>query len=320
MRKAVSRKLIAFSAVGVFVCLLAGCGALGGSYKDDEQAVQQVNSINSRISSGVTLTAEDAEALRAIYEKYPDSKEVRAVYQQLLINRGDWGTLEKVIAAIPPSQQTDSERLNLAKVHFKLGNFEKVVETLNDMPGEPDVERAVLLGRALFSLGKYDEAAAALDSRWEEIRNGKNPDGLIARGLIYFHKGENSKALEVLNAALIEDPGSIPANNAISRVYASMGDDEKAREHLKLVQESFDRMTNDERAKTAVVSKLRKFQEAYQNKDFREVIRLGKELEPSLEPRNRLALYKYLFEAYKTLGMEKEALETMNKAKELSGR
>jgi tetratricopeptide (TPR) repeat protein len=302
------------------VLVAAGCGDDESSFFADPGASQIVATLSEKVASGAKPSSEDTASIRSIYEKYPTSKTVREIYKRVLIGIEDWHSLEQFLSAAPASDRNADHDLLLGKVYMKLGRYDDAVGILKSLPQEMDDERASMLGNAYFRLGKYAEAASILDANWKLISDRKNLDGLITRGLVYFHVGKNEKAIEVLNSALAVDQNSIAANNALNRIYAKLGDEEKAREYSRRVENAYAKMTENERGKTRMVDRFYRLREAFDGKQYAEAITLAKELLDTADPRSKVALYQYLYGSYKALGMQKDADEILLKAKELGSK
>lgn len=308
---------VRFVLVFLCACFCISCQTDENALQEDATAKATINQVSQVLKSGQKPTSEDFEQLKSVYEKYPDSESTRQTYKSALIVREDWAALEKFLTAIPAAKLTDDDKLNLGKTYIKLGRYNDAVETLKPFENGNNLEAKTLLANAYFHLGKYAEAKPLLDSNWEQIIKDKRIDDITLRGMIYFHEKENEKAIETLEKALEFMPDNISAANGLSRVYAAKGETEKAEEYLAKVQQSFDKLTAEERRKTYLVEKFYKLQEAYKAKRFQEVIDLANDVLPEAEARNKAALYQYLFNSYQALGMQKEAQEILVKAKQM---
>ena len=304
--------------------LVLTCVVLCISCQSDETALQNdatakltVNKTSQMLTSGQKIKAEQIEAIKAVYEKYPNSKTALQTYKSALIIREDWASLEKLLTKIPFSEMSDDDKVNLGKTYMRLGRYKDAIEILKTFEKGNSLENKVLLATAYFRLGKYNEAKPIFDANWEQILTEKKAPEVSMRGMIYFYEKENEKAIDTLKKALEIDPNNISAANGLSRVYSAQGETEKAEEYLAKVQESFDKMTAEETRKTNIVGKLYKLQEAYKAKRFQEVINLSKELLPQVDARNKGTIMQYLFNSYQALGMTKEAQEVLAKAKQM---
>ncbi len=306
------------------ILLIFACTIFCISCQTDETALQNdatakvtINNTNQILNSGQKLKAEDFEALKAVYEKYPNSETALQTYKSTLITRSDWASLEKLLKEIPAANLSEEDKINLGKTYIKLGRYRDAIETLKPLESMNNLEIKTILANAYFQLADYEQAKPLFDSNWEMIIKEKRANDVAMRGMIYFYEKETEKAIEALEKALELDSSNITAANGLSRIYAAKGETEKAEEYLARVQQSFDIMTADETRKTKIVSQFYKLQEAYKAKRFQEVINVSKELLPEADTRNKAALMQYLFNSYQALGMQKEAQEIMAQAKQM---
>lgn len=289
--------------------------------RNDEKAVQadapasaEISRINQQIAAKQKLTQKDIDSIREIYARYPQAKSVRQTLQTALISREDWGSLEKLLLEIPAGELTREDKTNLGKVYLKLGRYGEAADTLRPLEDGSDPEIRFLLANAYFNSGSYDEAKKLLDDSWENIISEKRVSEMTFRGMIYFYQNEPEKAAEILRKVIEIDPANIAALNGLSRIYGARGDREKAEEYLARVQQTFDRVTAEERRRTKFVETIYKLKEAYQAQRFEEVIELANQAIPEADAANRAALYQYLYNSYRALGRQKEAQEALAKA------
>jgi tetratricopeptide (TPR) repeat protein len=284
------------------------------SLQDDKQALETISRISKTFSIGQKPSNEDFALLKQVLLRYPQSQTVRQVYKLALVKREDWESLKKMLAATPFDELSKEDQKNLGNASYKLGNYADAVEVLEKLADGNDREVISVLANSYFYLGNYLEAKLLLDRNWERIKNEKLVSEITLRGLIYFYENETDKAIETLKFALEIRPDNIPAANAISRIYAARGEPEVAAKYLEQVQKSFDKATAEERQKTNVVEKFYKLQDAYQAQRFQEVIDLANEVLPQADPKNKPALYQFLYNSHAALGHEKEAQEALEKA------
>ena len=303
----------------VLICLLfvVSCQSDEDALQSDTKAKAEINRVSQLMQKGQKLTRKDIDAIKQIYADFPTSETARKTLKNAYILREDWASLEKLFNETPASELSVEDKTTLAKVYIKLGRYNDAVETLKNLEDQNSLESRSLLANAYFHLGKYDEAKSLIDNSWQEILKNKKIDDIVVRGMIYFYQKENDKAVETLKKALEINPQSIPANNALSRIYSAQGETEKAEEYLAKVQQGFDKMTADERQKTNYVEKIYKLQEAYKAKRFEEVITLANELLPEADARNKAAMYQYLYNSYLALGKQKKAQEVLVKARQM---
>lgn len=285
--------------------------------KADASASQAINQANIFLQNRQKLSPENFDKIKKIYKQYPTSKTVQDTYRAALIIKEDWAILVDFFKQIPESKLTVEDKINLAKAYIKLGRYNDSSETLKPLAGQNNLEVKTLLANAYFHLGKYDESKRLIDENWQQILNEKKSDEIALRGMIYFYQGDTEKAIETLNKSIEFNPDHLPSYNGLSRVYASKGEQTKAEENLKKVQEIFNKVTADERRKTIMVEKSYKLQDAYQAKRFQEVIDLANELLPEADAKTKVVLYQFQYNSFQALGKQTEAQEVLLKAKQL---
>lgn len=305
------------TAIFLTAVLFSSCTSAGADLQGDATAKSVTEAAARKMRSGFKLSPQEFSAVKAAYDKYPAAEQLSDVYRQALIQREDWAALEKFLISTK-RVKSEKDRLLLGKVYLKLGKYSEAEKVLSEIDSPPDTERALLLADALFHTGKLEKAAELLDEFWPQIVKQKNKEGLILRGLIHFYEGENGKAIEVLNSVLEIDPDSIPAHNALSRIYAKTGDEAQAAEHSKAVERSYKKLTENEVRKGRMVDQFYKLQEAYKAGRHSDVITQANRLISTADPRNKAALYQYLYRSYLALGKKAEAADALQKARQFS--
>ncbi len=311
---AIEQKIYAVFVISA--CLLwTACSNDETRLASDAEKTAQLRQLGSRLDSGFRLSVEEFDALRSIYEEFPGSSSARTVYEKALIQRKDWGTLAAFYEA-GRKFDPESER-NLAKTYIKLGKYERALEVASAFDFDSDPELRRVATAAYFQTGRYGDAKRILDDHWTSIVENKEVSEMSIRGMIHFYDGEDDKAIEILNRVQEIDPGNITANNGLSRVYASRGQTEKAKEALARVRDSFAKITAEEAAKTAYVEKIYQLQEHYKNKRFKEAINIAQQLVPDASDQQRFIIYQYMYNSHKALGNEAEARAVLDKARRL---
>ncbi len=301
----------------VFVVLLSNCRSDESALQNDAVSKQALENAVQLMKTGQKPAPEDFEKIKKIYQQYPNSKTARNSYQFALISREDWTALEQFLNQIPFSEMSDEDKSNLGKAYFKIGRYADAVESLKPFGKKGEREIRNILATSYFRLDRFAEAKALLDDDWDDIINKKSIDEITLRGMIFFHEKENDKAIETLHRTLKIDPENIAAANGLSRVYAAIGDRKKSEEFVARVQDSFEKLTAEEKRKTNQVEKLYQLQNAYNAKRFDEVIEIANQVLPEADARNKSALYQYLYNSYIALGKQKEAQEIAAKAQQM---
>lgn len=296
---------------------LSSCQSDETKFNNDAVAVAELRKIAQRMESGTVPTNEEFKFMRTQFTNYPESPTVISYYEKALLIREDFGTLAQFYEALGTDIDVDQKR-NLAKVYVKLGRFEEAYEATKSFDFKVEKEMRLVAAKSLFQLGRYDEAKKVIQDSWDNIVSEKSTDEMAIRGMIYFHEGDSSSAIQTLTSVLALEPHNVPANNGLSRIYKALGEDEKAAAAQNRVQQIFDKVTASEALRTQNVAKGHKLQEAYKAKRYDEVIALARELESGVDSQNRKVLFEYLYNSYMALGKQEEARKVLEEAKRYS--
>ena len=281
----------------------------------DSNATSELNRINALLTANRSVTRIDLDALSRLREQYPNAVEVRQLLQAALIRREDWAAAEKLIAAIPDGQRNDLDRLNLAKIYIKQGEFAEARPILERLrSGESRIESTALLGQSQLFSGALDESITTFESVRNDMISGKRADDLALLGLAYLRRGDHSEAIEVLKQTTAMAPENISANSALSRAYAAAGDAQNAGIYKAKLDEINARIAADEKKKAKLVPLYYQLEDAYAAKDFDKVIALVDQIKPEADDAIRSTLYQYLVAAYRAQGKEAEAQTALNDA------
>ncbi len=289
-------------------------------YSQDANAKSEIMRLNQLLTTGQSVTAADFESIKQIRVKYPNTAEVRVVYQSALINRSDWESVAELIEAIPASQRTRDDNLNLAKTYLKLARYQEEIALVKPLAekDKKDFEFNSLLAFGHFFLGQDDEAARLLDSFWETIIQNRRLDEINTRGMIYFRQKNYAKATEIFEKSLEINTNNTTAYNYLSRIYAAQGNEEKAEFYRAKTVELNDKSAADSLEASRRVQQIYALETAWKAKNYSEVINLAKQILPTaVEKDQKIVLYQYLFESYKALGNEKEANDALTEAQKL---
>lgn len=274
--------------------------------KKDAQASAQLKDINVSLKSN-QLSTENFEKLKKILEKYPNSQQVRQTYLNALIMRQDWQAIAELLNADSLNKLSREEKIILAKTYFKLGEYQKTIEILAPLP-EKDFETKNILGQSYFQAGETEKAANILEEIKDQSIAQKSVDGLSILGLIYLRQNDLPKAVEILKKAVEINPGHIPSNNALSLAYSRQGNKDVAELYRQKTVELQKTNTEKTSENSQRVRKVYEIEQAWNAKNYQEVIKIAEEMLPLTENKNeKLALYQYLFESYKATGNTEKA-------------
>lgn len=286
--------------------------------KNDKEATEAISSLERQLKGGTGVSPETFAKLKALREKYPDNPIVKKYYKKALIVRKDWEPLEKLLLENGKEDLSPEDSRTLAKVYVESGRFSDAVEILSPLieKSPSDAELRGLAGLSYLRMGELDKAAENFDAVWDQIIERKMAAEISLRGIVYFRQNKLEKARETLGLAASIDPGNITTNNALSQVYRALGNEEKAREYAKKAYDAQEEATARELAASRIVERKVLLEQAWKSGDFRRVIELSNLLLPdSRNPAEKQVLLQYLYNAYKKLGMEKEAGEILGRSR-----
>lgn len=284
--------------------------------KKDSQAVAQLSDITNSMKAN-RLTSEEIENLKKIQEKYPNLPQVNQIYLQALILRNDWQTIAELLGKKNVNQLTREEKISLAKVHFKLGEYQKTIDSLAPLP-EKDIQAKNLLGQAFFQSGQTDKALAVMEEIKPESVAQKRVDDLSLLGLIYLRQNDAEKAVEILRKAIEINPDHIASNNALSLAYLRKGEEANAEIYRKKTSELQKKAADETFQKSRRVQIFYDIEKAWSAKNYDEVIKLADEaLQLTADNNEKLTLYQYLFESYKAQGNDADAEKILAEAQKL---
>jgi len=285
----------------------------------DAKARTEISRINQILTIGQPLTPQDFESIKQIREKYPNSTDVRNVYQSALVKRGDWESLAKLINDIPASERKREDNLNLAKSYQKLGRYREEIDLLKPLAdaNAKDADYNSLLALGYFYLGQEDEAAKRLDAVWDALLQNKKTGEINTRGLIYFRQKNYEKAIETFKKTLEIDENDISANNTLSRIYAAQGDSIQAEVYRLKTEKAHETVGEGEAKASRFVQNSYQLDDAWKAKRYDEVINLARQMIPDADEKNKPALYQYMAESYKALGKPDEAQKVLAEAQNL---
>jgi tetratricopeptide (TPR) repeat protein len=280
---------------------------------EDKQTLAELNKIATGIKSGQLPNQDIVNSIKKIREKYPYAVEARNVYLMVLTRREDWATAEKVLTEIPENEKTDDDKINLANIYFKQGSYEEVINIVKPLTDSKpnDLNLNILLGKSMFSLGKYDEAQQTFNKIYDALVSNKKFEEISILGNIYFHQGDVKKSIELFNKSLEINPEFFPAMNSLSRAYSATGDENKAEEYRAKTREVYAKLNSNESKKARLVPLYYQLEDAWKEKKYEDVISLVNQVLPEAEEQMKFALYQYLAQANQALGKTQEAQAAM---------
>jgi predicted Zn-dependent protease len=307
----------------VSIAVISACGGKverdQASFEKDRVALTDVRRIGALISRSQKVEQRDLDLLKNIHAKYPKADEVRQTLQFALQLREDWDALEKLLTEKPESDSTQQEQIFLAKVYLKLGKYSNASRIAGPKADSApnDLELNSIAGRAWYYEGKYDDAARAFDRVWDALISSKQLDEVMMRGMIYFYKGDNVRAIDTLKKTLAIYPEYAAGNNALSRIYAASGDQKQADIYRVKAEQSHAMQTAEEARRMRLVSRSLELESAFAAGRYGESVKIARELLLSADASQKPVLYEYLGKAYQAMGNETEAQAAFQEAARL---
>ena len=115
--------------------------------------------------------------------------------------------------------------LDRARAYVHAGRYKRAIHELTGKDA-PDAEAGLVLAEANLRLGRYDEAAAAVDDPAE-------PAAVVMAARIEMERGQSAKAAQRLDAHLAHEPVSLHARLWRARIAEESGDLETAVAHYR---------------------------------------------------------------------------------------
>jgi Flp pilus assembly protein TadD len=306
-----------FSKAGLCALVLGsafifGCGGVAeretAALIQDSALRTRLTQIETSISTRKMVNPEEFSALKKIREKYPNEPDVRRVYKNALVIREDWVALEKLLTESGPGP--DDERRMLGQAYFKLGRYAQSIETLGPL-GEKapdDLDLHSILAGSYYYLGQFSESAAELDRIWPKIVAEKRVAEMAIRGLVYMNQNDLAKAEETMTQAFEIDGANATVTNALVQLYARKGDSANADLFRQKTVELNEKRSADEYRSRILVQQTYELENAWNAKNFDDVIRRANQMLAATTDKNRrIVLYQYIYESHKNLGHQSES-------------
>jgi tetratricopeptide (TPR) repeat protein len=135
--------------------------------------------------------------------------------------------------------------------------------------------------------------------------------------MIYFYKGDQGRAVEVLKKTVEINPDYIASLNALSRVYAAKGDSAQADLYRAQAESAHARQTADEARRMRLTSRARDLERAFAAGSYAECIAIAREMLQTADDAQKPALYEYIGKAYQATGKQAEAQAAFQEAARL---
>jgi Flp pilus assembly protein TadD len=312
------------SVVVLHFALFAACSSTAPDHKtaikSDKAAIELLARVDRSISQDRSISPNDLEELKALHKQYPDAVSVRKSLKNALVVRTDWDSLEEILTDRPVGELPTDERVMLGTLYAKIGEYGKAVEVLEPLSvtNPNDLELHSRLALAYFHLDRANEAGAAIDRVWDKIVAERMYDEMTLRGLIYLRQENLPKALEVLKGSYAINPDHIATNNALTRIYARLGDAQQAEQHRIRTVEGQNELVDSKYKASQQVKKIYDLEDAWNEKNYVRVIAIAQEMVPATNREQKIVLLQYVHESYKALGNTRAAEAAADELKKLT--
>ena len=285
----------------------------------DTAAQESLAAVQQEIQRTGGISALNFEAIKTLYERYPDAQPVIVTYDRALFARKDWDALIRLHSAKPLDQRSPSEQAFLASILIETKRFAEAADIVVPMaqadPKNPKL--AWLAAQASFAQGDYARTAVVLDGAWDELLAAGEYDALFLRGLVHFHLGEFAAAAAKLKKLIEIYPNHAPANNALGRVLAATGQIQEAKIYLDRAAQVHKIINANEQQRARVTAQINAINEAWHNRRFDECERLIHECLGEVDDAAKAELYHLLSRIYQATGRMEQARNAMTQANRL---
>ncbi len=309
---------------GIALCLglCVACDSAGteavprvARFEKNDEAVRFVRSLREGMNSGGVPPTADVQRLKALALQYPGEEFIEEIHLSILQGLGDWEGIATYFEA--KQELTEEERFTLTRAYLQLANYagaRDAIEALSTAHGT-SVEANLLLGRAHYFLGQYDQAVTAYDRVWQQILSQGHTADIAYRAMIHLDRGETAQALALLNGALKANPNSVPVLSSLSRVLASLGRLEEAEVHSATVARLQDAYSQGTAYKERRASRVFALNKALGAGDIAGCERMVFDFLPDADEGFADELFRYLEKIYRLTNRDAELTDVLQRAR-----
>lgn len=278
-------------------------------FSADLAATRELSRIRELQAEGGLLTPSDFRALQQLFELHPRARRVHASYRAALIQRSDWASLETFLLQTPSELRSEEHQLDLARVYFRQGKYQDLLETLAGLPEarRASAELVAMQATALFRLGLLDEAASHLDLHWQTLLSESNSDGVGLRGQILLHQREFERARDLLTQAVQWAPDDRNILLGLARAHHAMGEEGPAAAALARADALQEQRSGQTRQAMHQVELANALQQHWAAQQYPQVIVVARQALQVLDATHHPVLYEYIVEAHRRLGQGAQA-------------
>lgn len=305
--------------LGLLALLAGGCASTPASLAEDAETQSRLNALLGA-PEGQRCTAQTYGALAEIQDRYPDEPAIFDGLRRHFEQCQAWAELEAHLASKPEAERSLEEQVDLARVRLRhTQDFEAAAEGAEQLVArDPDnADYVSLLAAARHYQGRMAEAAPAVDRVWSQLVAAGNVDIMTMRALAYHEAGNTQRALNILEEALAIRPEHAFTLSSLSRVLASSGDLERAKEVSDRAQALRDAAAEEEAQVTRINDLARAMQTAFAEGRYEEAEEHAKAMLSDMPRDRQPEVYRSLEQIYVQLGRFDEANEAGQRASDI---
>ena len=181
---------------------------------------------------------EQEQYLRKYLECYPDDRDQRKVFVDLLLDTQDYGAAASEIETLVAFDAQDVVlRKRLAVCYVKDRRYQAALVVLRDLLRQEPRSLRLLIAycSCLGKCGSPDKAVRILERVWQ--RNRDNPAILLRLGVLYRQVGNLERAASVFRKVILVSPSDWRGYHNLGKLYQEMGNPSFAQKFLARAQE-----------------------------------------------------------------------------------
>lgn len=281
----------------------------------DTQAAGFVARVRDALTQGRRPSADEVQELKRIDREYAETQEVHGILLAVLPALKDWDGLARLYER--KSSLSIEDRIALAKIYANLADYAGLVDVLAPVSNERpnDTELNALLGRAYYILDRHELAARHLDAVWESLITAGRTEEIVFRAMIHFDGGEIERARSLLESSVEKHQDSVYLHNALARVLAAAGAEERAAEHARRAGELYAQVTTVEQRMMRSAARTQALNDAFAAGDWDGCHDLIHVMLPEADAAFREQLFGFLSGMYKNAGREAELPAALERAR-----
>lgn len=263
----------------MLVCLpFAVCRRLSAAAPPPEQTtstpapvpVEQIPSeetiaeIQSRFLRTGKVDQKDVVLLTARAARYPDDQTAPGLLKRILVSREDWNALVTLCSRKPLEQQSETEKLELAKVLIKAQRFEEALVPLDMLIADhgENIEYHWLHGYADYYCGDYAGAIKTFEQYRQQLIEAGRTTSILLCGLSHFQLDQMDRAIEELSDYVRRAPNDLSGCNGLARALVAVGRDDEAEPLFERVTKLHEQYNVQEKKQLMIAARIREINDA----------------------------------------------------------